>query len=99
MKVIWSPLSLQRVDEIVDYIAKDDPAAARRWAGALVERVQQLEDYPERGRTVPELFRPDVRELLYGEYRIIYRLDTSAVEILTVRHGRRRFEVSERRVR
>jgi plasmid stabilization system protein ParE len=44
---------------------------------------------------VPELDRDEIRELLFGEYRVIYRLDPKRIVVLTVRHGRRRWEPGE----
>ena len=46
----------------------------------------RLVDFPESGRTVPELGTRDVRELIFGTYRVFYRVG-SAVEVLSVRHG------------
>ena len=36
---------------------------------------------------VPEMENPALREIIYGSYRIIYELDNSDVQILTVIHG------------
>ena len=99
MKVVWSPLALQRVTEIVEYISRDRPAAALEWASGLFDLVSQLEAFPDRGRVVPEVGRPAIRELLYGEYRVVYKVQPASLGILTVRHGRRRFQVSEARRR
>lgn len=88
MKIIWSPLALERVKEIARYIAADNPRAARKWVEAVFQTVERLEGFPESGRAVPEVGRKDIREILHGHYRIIYRLEPGAVAILTVRHGR-----------
>jgi len=58
--------------------------------------------FPELGRIVPEVGRAEVREILFREYRVVYRLRPRLVEVLTVRHGRRKFsrrEVGARRAR
>lgn len=89
MKLFWSPLALVQAEEISCYIAEDNPSAAEKWLAGLFEEVERLADYPESGRHVPELRRPEIREIVYGEYRIIYRIRTVTVAILTVRHGRR----------
>ena len=88
MQVIWTDPALERVDEIAVYIARDDPDAAARWAVALFDAVQQFTEFPESGRVVPELGLREVRELLFGAYRVFYRIG-SAVEVLSVRHGSR----------
>lgn len=95
MRVVWSPLAVQRAAEAATYIAQDHPAAARRWVDGLFATAGTLSGLPERGRLVPELQRPDVRELLYGHYRIVYRVEPRRVAILTVRHLRRRLDPAE----
>jgi plasmid stabilization system protein ParE len=92
VRVIWSPLALDRAEAIARYIAEARPEAAAAWIDRLFARVTQLREFPESGRVVPELGRPEVRELPYPPYRIIYRLDPRRVVVLTVRHGRRQLE-------
>ena len=95
MKVVWAPLAIQRAAEIAAYIAADNPAAAERWVADLFTRTAALGRTPEAGRTVPEVRRPEIREIHHGVYRIIYRLDPKRISILTVRHGRRLFDPVE----
>lgn len=95
MRVVWAPLAIERAAEIARYIAADRPAAAARWIETLVRVVASLGVHPRRGRRVPELARDDLREILHGEYRVIYRIDSRRVVVLTVRHGRRQFDPSE----
>ncbi|MFH0909357.1 MAG: type II toxin-antitoxin system RelE/ParE family toxin [bacterium] len=86
MKIIWSPLAIDRVEEIAGYIAQDNPSAAGKWAVAIFHRVKQIGAFPNSGRMVPEAHRQELREIIYGNYRIIYRIDPRRVSILTVRH-------------
>jgi plasmid stabilization system protein ParE len=95
MRVIWSPLALARVVEIADRIRWDKPGAADRWVERLFGTVDTLVDSPRRCRKVPELDRPDVRELLFGNYRVIYRIEEGALVVLTVRHGRQLLDLDE----
>jgi plasmid stabilization system protein ParE len=97
MKVFWSPLARQRVLEIAEWIRWDKPGAAARWVERLLAEVETLADLPRRGRVVPELDRPEVRELLFGNYRVIYRIEEDELVILTVRHGRRLLDPDELR--
>jgi len=92
VKVVWSPLADEQVDEIVVYIAADDRAAALAWLEQLLERVASLARFPDSGRIVPELQRDDTRELLVGSYRVIYRRKADVVEIATIRHGARQLD-------
>ncbi len=88
MRVIWSPLSIDRITEIARYISEEDRIAAVDLVNHLFSRVDQLGNYPESGQTVPELNRTDIRQLVDGSYRIIYRVGTDNISILTVRHHR-----------
>lgn len=76
-----------------DYIAKDSPENAYNFLERLFESAEQLADFPEMGHQVPEFLREDVRKLLYQDYRIIYRINTPRVEILTVVHGSRNLQM------
>jgi len=86
MQVVWTDPALERVDEIANYIARDDPAAAVQWTLELFDVVERLAEFPESGRVVPELGARAVRELIFGGYRVFYRV-SSAVEVLSIRHG------------
>jgi plasmid stabilization system protein ParE len=72
------------------YIAADDPAAARRWLRRLLERVESLTGFPDSGRAVPEYAREDMREIVGGAYRVMYRRGKRSVEIAAVHHHARR---------
>jgi len=95
MRVLWAPRALIRVVEIGQYIAADRPDAARAWAIALFERAATLGEHPRRGRRVPEAGRDEIREVLHGDYRIIYRAEPTRLVVLTVRHGRRQWDPTE----
>ncbi len=88
MKIQWSPLAVERIGEISDYIAQDSPMAAERWVHSIFGWVEQIKDFSKSGRSVPGIGRKDIRELIIANYRIIYRLEPKVVSILTVRHSR-----------
>jgi len=90
MKIIWSPLSIERINEIADFISEDSLEAARRWVDDLFNKVERIEKFPYSGRLVPEIGRKDIREILFGNYRIIYRTLQTEIAILTVRHSKQR---------
>ncbi len=89
MKLKWSPLALERVNDIASYIALDKPIAAENWILELFERVERLPKHPRSGRKVPELGIDRIREIMHNAYRVIYAIDdkTKLIEILTVRRG------------
>ena len=90
VKIVWTDLSVFELKEIYDYISCD----SKRYAKNQVERIKQktliLKSMPEIGRVVPELDKIEVRELIEGNYRIIYRIKTTdLVEIITIHHTSR----------
>jgi toxin ParE1/3/4 len=95
MKIIWSPLAVDRVSEIAGYIAQDNPVAAESWINTVFRKVEDLKAFPESGRIVPETDNKTIRELIYGNYRIIYRLEEKRLSVLTVRHGKQVLPVDE----
>jgi len=85
MKIFWSPLAVERLEEIYEYIAKDNISAAQNLVGNIFNKVESLSTNSERGRKVPEVNREDIRELFEGGYRIIYRLETKYIFVLAIR--------------
>jgi toxin ParE1/3/4 len=95
VKIIWAELAVERAAEIAEYIATDRPEAAERWIDDLIRIVDGLARSPRRSRIVPDVGRSEIREVLHGSYRIIYRLDPKRIAVLTVRHARRAFDPTE----
>ena len=95
MKILWSPLAIDRTKEIAEYIAQDNPSAATKWVEHLFDKVQILKSSPKSGRIVPETHREDIRELVFGNYRIIYWIAKNKIAILTVRHGKQILPIDE----
>lgn len=94
MKIVWSPLALERVEEIARYIAEDKPNAAVEWVDGIFDVVARLSDFPESGRIVPEVGARRIREVLFGAYRVIYSIGDQ-VYILTVRRGSQLLRMEE----
>lgn len=88
MKIIWSPKATDRVIEIGEYIAQDSLSRANKWIKAIFNEVKILKKFPQNGRKVPETKRNDIRQILFGNYRIIYKIDKNKLSILTIRHGK-----------
>ncbi|MEE9429729.1 MAG: type II toxin-antitoxin system RelE/ParE family toxin [Melioribacteraceae bacterium] len=86
MKIFWSPLSVDRLEEIFEYISKDNSSAAQKMIEKIFKKVETLSEYPNRGRKVPETKRKEIREIFLGEYRIIYRVEKNKVIVLTIRN-------------
>jgi len=95
MKLVWSPLAVERALEAKAYIAADNPRAADKWASGLVNAVSKLKRHPKLGRVVPEVGLEEYRQIVYGNYRIVYRISADTIFILTVRHFSRLLDLEE----
>lgn len=88
MKIIWTELAVEKLEEFADYIALDKPSAALNWVRKIQKSVNKLKDFSESGRKVPEIKRTNIREIIDGNYRIIYRIEKKRIAILTIRNCR-----------
>jgi addiction module RelE/StbE family toxin len=95
MKIVWSPLAVDKASEIAGYIAQDKPSAAEKWINTVFSKVERLKSSPEIGRIVPDISNKQFRELIYGNYRIIYRIEKKQISILTIRHGKQILPIQE----
>ena len=77
------------LDAIADFITHDSPHYASLFVLDVLQAVERLSRFREMGRIVPETNNPSIREILFGNYRIVYRLKLDTPEILTIYHGSR----------
>ena len=91
MKIVFSSQAKADLAEIVKFIAYDKSQAARKWAAAIRESVSKLSDFPKIGRAAPEFGEETIRELIKGQYRVVYKIDDqkNTIVIVTIHHGRR----------
>jgi toxin ParE1/3/4 len=96
MSVTWSREAGENLVDIEEFIARDSVERATRFVDALIDYTEAiLADNPKSGRSVPEIGNPDIRELIYQGYRIVYRLNGDRIEILTVFEGHRLLRQNE----
>lgn len=86
-QVIWSPSSLLDLDSIAEFIARDSTHYASLFIQSMITHVEKLSEFPLAGRVVPEYGREDLREFIFENYRIVYRLRGDLFEIAAVVHG------------
>ena len=92
-QIVWTNKSVDNLKSIHDYISADSIIYASRFIDSIIKETIRLENYPFSGRIVPELNDPNIREIDFKNYRIVYRVVTdSRVEILAVVHSSRDFE-------
>jgi addiction module RelE/StbE family toxin len=87
MKLVWTKEALLRLQEVEEYISRDNQIVAADFIDKLISLAETIVDNPKKGRVVPELTLENIRELLYKNYRIVYLVKKSSVEVLTVFEG------------
>ncbi len=85
--VVWTQEALNRLAEIQDFIAKDNKTRAEEFVNLLIKKGDSIFENSARGRIVPEISNPKIRELLVKSYRIVYGIQENTIEILTVFEG------------
>jgi toxin ParE1/3/4 len=92
VKIIWTDFALEDLRLIHEFISKDSKRYADRFVEKLINRVDQLELFPKSGRVVPEFNSNSIRELIEGNYRIIYKLTIRKVSVIRVHHAARQLK-------
>jgi len=89
VKIEWSSIAENDLNEIIDYIAQDSLEYAISFYDEIRDRVKNLEEFPNLGKKVALFDDPEVRELILRNYRIIYRVFQDKIQIVRVIHGSR----------
>lgn len=92
-KIVWSFEATSDLGAIADYIARDSAFYATAFVQEIRDASRSLKDFSERGRIVPELSNPNIRELFVKEYRLIYSIEEVCVVILGIIHGKRDLKI------
>ena len=88
-KIKWTKQALDDLEAIADYIARDSHYYAKMHVKKIYNLIDGLKVFPKTERIVPEINKNVIREILSGNYRIIYRLNDDLVEIITIYHSSR----------
>lgn len=95
-EIRWTPQAIEDIENIAKYIAKDSTKYANIQVEDFFEAALILEDFPHSGRIVQEIENKNIRELIVGFYRLIYRIrSTNLIEIITVYHSYRLLKPKE----
>jgi len=89
MKIKWTIPAFDDLESIREYIGRDSEVYATSFIEKVLQAVEVLEEFPKIGRKVPEVNDPIIRELIFRNYRIMYRIHHDAVQIIAVVHGSR----------
>ena len=88
-RVVWTDAALSALEDVLDYIGADSPPSARHVGEQAIAAADSLATLSERGRVVPEVGDPNVREIFVFRYRLMYELAPTEVRILAFVHGAR----------
>jgi plasmid stabilization system protein ParE len=90
-RIFWTPIAVQDLRDVCEFISRDNPVAAQRMGEELIEQAEAIALFPQSGRTVPEKKDSLIRETIVGSYRIIYRVDEvdKVVAIVRIWHSAR----------
>lgn len=89
MKIIWTSLAVSDLRIIHNYISAESKVYADRMIERIIAKVTVLNNFPESGRVVPEFGHKTIRELLEGNYRIVYKIHPDHIGIVRVHHTAR----------
>jgi len=88
-RIIWTMRAADEYGEVVEYIVKSAPIAAKRLAQRIMQRIRSLRRFPTSGGYLPEDSTHTYRQLIEGNYRVIYRCDKGVVIIASIYHAAR----------
>ena len=88
-RVIYAPQAEDDLIDVIEYIAKDKPAAARRWLEEIRSTCEMLATRPEVGEHRPDLGMPGCRSFSFGSYVIFFRRANDGIEVARIIHGSR----------
>lgn len=91
LPIQWSDTAKSDLVSIGNFISRDNSDAALKWIDKLINAIEQAADNPYSGRIVPEYQREDLREIIRGNYRIVYCVSKESIDVLTIFEGHRRF--------
>lgn len=72
MRVEWSNVARDDLDDLVEYISRDSAFYAKQFAERVVLATRRLGDFPESGRRIPEADDDNLREIIVQGYRVMY---------------------------
>ncbi len=90
-RVAWTQGARDGLDSVLGYIAEDSPEAAAKILDVILGVAESLDQLSNRGRIVPEIGDPSIREVFVYSYRLLYQVCDDEVRIIGLLHGARNF--------
>ena len=92
VNIIWTEYAIEDLRLIHEYISKDSKRYADRLVEKIIERVDQLQNFNKSERVVPEFNSEAIRELIEGNYRIVYKISPNQIAIIRIHHAARQLK-------
>ncbi len=89
VEIRWSPIATEDYESIIKYYDTTAPKFAQNFAKKIIYIIENLNQFTKIGRIVPEIQNAEIREVIYRNFRIIYRLKDDILEIARIIHGNR----------
>lgn len=91
-KVVWAPSALRDIESIAEYISRDSVDQASLFVLRLIQITDRLESFPSSGHIIPEIKNKICREIIYGSYRIMYKIVNKDIWITGIVHAARNWK-------
>lgn len=89
VRLIWTDLAIDDLKSIHDFISLDSKVYAKRLVSKILKKIEQLQLQPQSGRIVPEFSDENIRELIEGNYRLVYKIIGDKIFIVRINHSAR----------
>lgn len=92
--IVWSEPALSDLQAAVSYFLERSPSYAGAFLDAVEAAADSLSAFPARGRVVPELELPGLRELIVEKHRLVYETAAGRIVVLRLIHGKQDFKAT-----
>lgn len=90
VRINWTKQAVSDLQSIAEYISKDSKFYAKREVLKIRSATTILKTYPLSGKIITEIIKSDFREIIQGNYRVIYKIVTNQrIDIITIHHAAR----------
>jgi len=86
-EIIWTEMAVEDLDSIAEYIARDSEYYAVDFVKRIILEIEKLKEFPLAGRKVPEQNDDNIREIIYHNYRLVYKFESEKIYISIISHG------------
>ena len=90
-RIVYTPVAIQDLEELIAYISQDNPKAATKIVGEIREKIALLTEFPLMGRALSDIGNGEYRAIVINNYVAFYVVIGGEVQIRRILHGARRY--------